>query len=135
VAGELGLFGLPDKRTRRLSRAVKSNSFRKSNPTVAGSFPVIPPSSSTIIPRHWRQVDKSVNFHSFHHGIADAFRNAGYLDEQFNMLLGHAKATTTGIYGNVPQGILSQPVEMIEAVSFSGVNNAGSMDRHIRLEQ
>jgi integrase len=53
------------------------------------------------------KVDKSVNFHSFHHGIADAVRNAGYLDEQFNMLLGHTKATTMGTYGIVPQGILS----------------------------
>lgn len=64
------------------------------------------------------KVDKSVNFHSFRHGIADAFRRGGYYDEQFNVLLGHTKATTTGIYGNVPQGILSQRVEMIEAVAF-----------------
>ena len=65
------------------------------------------------------KVDKSVNFHSLRHGIADAFRNAGYYDEQFNVLLGHAKATTTGIYGNVPQGILSERVKMIEAVRFA----------------
>lgn len=47
--------------------------------------------------------DKSVNFHSFRHGIADAFRNAGYLDEQFGMLLGHTKATTSGRYGIMPR--------------------------------
>lgn len=64
------------------------------------------------------KVDKKVNFHSFRHGIADAFRSAGYYDEQFNVLLGHTKATTTGIYGNVPQGILSERVKMIEAVCF-----------------
>jgi integrase len=64
------------------------------------------------------KVDKSVNFHSFRHGIADAFRSAGYLDEQFNVLLGHTKATTTGTYGIVPQGILSERVKMIEAVKF-----------------
>ena len=67
------------------------------------------------------KLDKSVNFHSFRHGIADAFRSAGYLDEQFNMLLGHAKATTTGRYGILPQGILSERVKMIEAVAFSGL--------------
>lgn len=67
------------------------------------------------------KVDKTVNFHSFRHGIADAFRDAGYLDEQFNMLLGHTKATTTGRYGIMPQGILSQRVEMIEAVAFPGL--------------
>jgi integrase len=66
------------------------------------------------------KTDKTVNFHSFRHGIADAFRRAGYLDEQFNMLLGHTKATTTGTYGIVPQGILSERVRMIEAVSFFG---------------
>ena len=59
-----------------------------------------------------------MNFHSFRHGIADAFRSAGYLDEQFNVLLGHTKATTTGTYGIVPQGILSERVKMIEAVRF-----------------
>jgi integrase len=37
------------------------------------------------------KVDKSVNFHSFRHGIADAFRSAGYLDEQFNVLLGQTR--------------------------------------------
>jgi hypothetical protein len=62
-----------------------------------------------------------VNFHSFRHGIADAFRNAGYMDEQFNMLLGHTKATTTGRHGILPEGILSERVKMIEAVVFSGL--------------
>lgn len=64
------------------------------------------------------KVNKRVNFHSFRHGIADAFRSAGYMDEQFNVLIGHAKASTTGIYGILPQGILSQRVEMIEAVAY-----------------
>ena len=64
------------------------------------------------------KVDKTVNFHSFRHGIADAFRQAGYLDEQFGMLLGHTKATTTGTYGIVPQGILSERVKLIESITF-----------------
>jgi len=66
--------------------------------------------------------DKTVNFHSFRHGIADAFRSAGYLDEQFGMLLGHTKATTTGRYGIIPQGILAERVKMIEAVAFPGLD-------------
>jgi hypothetical protein len=44
------------------------------------------------------------------------------LDEQFNVLLGHTKATTTGTYGIAPQGILSERVKMIEAVEFSGLS-------------
>jgi len=66
--------------------------------------------------------DKKVNFHSFRHGIADAFRNAGYLDEQFGMLLGHTKATTSGRYGIMPQGILADRVKMIESVVFQGLD-------------
>jgi integrase len=65
------------------------------------------------------KLDKTQNFHSFRHGMADAFRAAGYLDEQFNMLLGHTKATTTGRYGIMPEGILSERVKMIEAVDFN----------------
>ncbi len=64
------------------------------------------------------KIDSKVNFHSFRHGIADAFRAAGYMDEQFNVLLGHTKATTTGRYGKLPEGILSERVKMIEAVKF-----------------
>jgi hypothetical protein len=40
------------------------------------------------------------------------------MDEQFNVLLGHAKRTTTGTYGIIPQGILGERVKMIEAVSY-----------------
>jgi site-specific recombinase XerD len=60
------------------------------------------------------KVDKTVNFHSLRHGIADALRSAGYTDEQFNLLPGHTKATTTGRYGILPEGILSDLVKMIE---------------------
>jgi hypothetical protein len=56
------------------------------------------------------------------HGVSsarlDKLDAAVEADGQFNMLLGHTKATTTGTYGIVPQGILSQRVGMIEAVHF-----------------
>lgn len=64
------------------------------------------------------KVDKTLNFHSFRHGIADAFRRAGYLDEQFAVLLGHTKASTTGRYGIMAQGVLSDRLKMIEAVNY-----------------
>jgi hypothetical protein len=38
-----------------------------------------------------------------------------------DMLLGHTKATTTGRYGILPEGILSERVKMIEAVEFPGL--------------
>lgn len=67
------------------------------------------------------KVDKKLNFHSLRHSIADAFRRGGYVDEQFNVLLGHTEETTTGIYGILPPVTLNQRVEMIEAVRYSGL--------------
>lgn len=96
-------------------------------------FPEIEPDSrgffsgnpSRFFGRYLRAIgvkgDNSVNFHSFRHGIADAFRRAGYLDEQFGMLLGHTKATTTGRYGILPEGQLAQRTTMIEAVAYPGL--------------
>jgi integrase len=66
--------------------------------------------------------DKSVNFHSFRHSAIDAFRRGGYLDEQFACLIGHVKATTTGRYGILPEGPLSQRIAMIEAVAYDGLD-------------
>jgi integrase len=66
------------------------------------------------------KTDKSRNFHSFRHSAADAFRRGGYMDETFAPLLGHTKGSTTGLYGVVPQGILSQRVAMIEAIIYPG---------------
>lgn len=66
--------------------------------------------------------DKSVNFHSFRHGMADALRRAGYRDEEFGFLLGHTKATTTGRYGILSEGDLIQRCKMIDAVEFPGLS-------------
>lgn len=68
--------------------------------------------------------DKSVNFHSFRHGMADALRRAGYRDEEFGFLLGHTKASTTGRYGVLAEGELMQRCKMIDAVSFPGLDLA-----------
>jgi integrase len=67
------------------------------------------------------KVDKKLNFHSLRHSISDAFRRGGYVDEQFNVLLGHTEETTTGIYGILPPVTLNQRVEMIEAVRYSAL--------------
>jgi integrase len=64
------------------------------------------------------KMDKSRNFHSFRHSATDAFRRGGFMDETFAPLLGHSEGSTTGLYGVVPQGILSQRVEMIEAIIY-----------------
>lgn len=118
VHSELIKLGLIDYHAGIVARGEKQL-FPEIKPDKRGFYSGDP---STFFNDYFRdigvKVDKKVNFHSFRHGIADAFRNAGYYDEQFNVLLGHTKATTTGKYGNVPQGILSERAKMIEAVSF-----------------
>jgi hypothetical protein len=41
----------------------------------------------------------------FRIGIADTASRAGCCDEQFNVLLRHAKATLTGKYDMMPEGM------------------------------
>lgn len=65
---------------------------------------------------------RGLSLYSLRHGFADALRRAEYLDEQFGFLLGHSRQTMTGQYGHLPQGMLRQRVEMIEAVSYQGLD-------------
>ncbi len=65
---------------------------------------------------------RGLSLYSFRHGATDALRRAGFLDENFGFILGHTKASTTGIYGIIPQGILEQRVELINAISYPGLN-------------
>ncbi|QDM27555.1 site-specific integrase [Tardiphaga sp. vice304] len=99
--------------------------FPELQPDIRGFYSATP---SRFLNRYFRKigakVDSSVNVHSLRHGMADAFRRCGYLDEQFGgPILGHAKETMTGRYGNLPEGILSERVKMIEAVSFPSLEN------------
>ncbi|MDQ6436611.1 hypothetical protein RB623_21385 [Mesorhizobium sp. LHD-90] len=73
------------------------------------------------------KMGRSLSLYSFRHGIADAFRSAGFLDEQFGMLLGHTKHSTTGQYGIMPEGPLMQRVEMINAVAYPGLETSHLM--------
>ncbi|WP_298108596.1 site-specific integrase [Bradyrhizobium sp.] len=61
---------------------------------------------------------RDTNFHSFRHTVADAFRRAGFVDEEFAPLLGHTRATTTGRYGILKPMVLAQRVAMIEAIEY-----------------
>lgn len=65
---------------------------------------------------------RGLSLYSFRHGVFDAYRRAGYLDEQFNFLLGHASGNTvTGGYGILPQGILEKRVELVNSISYPGL--------------
>lgn len=61
---------------------------------------------------------RGLSLYSFRHGVTDALRRAGYLDEQFGFILGHASATMTGRYGIMPQGMLEQRVELVNAITY-----------------
>ena len=65
---------------------------------------------------------RDLNFHSFRHTAADAFRRAGFVDEEFAPLLGHTKATTTGKYGILKPMVLAQRVAMIEAIKYTDLH-------------
>lgn len=65
---------------------------------------------------------RGLSLYSFRHGAADALRRAEYLDEEFAMILGHAKHTTTGRYGHLPEGMLRQRVELVEAIAYRGLD-------------
>jgi integrase len=107
----------------RVKRNKHQHLFPEIKPDTRGFFSGVP---SGFFNDYFRaigvKVDKKVNFHSFRHGIADAFRRAGYLDEQFAMLLGHTKATTSGRYGILPEGVLAERVAMIEAVEYPALD-------------
>lgn len=64
---------------------------------------------------------RGLSMYSFRHGTADALRRAGYLDNQFKFLLGHTEPTMTGRYGIMPQGMLEQRVELVNAIAYPGL--------------
>ncbi|MDH7795812.1 MULTISPECIES: site-specific integrase [unclassified Beijerinckia] len=61
---------------------------------------------------------KAHNVHSLRHTVADALRNAGFMDEQFGPLFGHTKATTTQKYGIVSELDLTTRRKMVEAIAY-----------------
>ncbi len=61
---------------------------------------------------------REIKFHSFRHTFIDALRRADFVDEEFGPLLGHAKATMTGRYGNEKQGTIALRARMVEAVAY-----------------
>lgn len=65
---------------------------------------------------------RGLSLYSFRHGAADALRRAGHLDENFGFILGHTKASTTGIYGIIPQGILAQRIELVNSIDYPGLD-------------
>ncbi|WP_210526699.1 DUF6538 domain-containing protein [Rubellimicrobium arenae] len=64
---------------------------------------------------------RGLSLYSFRHGVTDALR-AKYLNHEFGFILGHDKATMTGRYGIMPQGPLEKRVEIINAITYPGLD-------------
>ncbi len=72
---------------------------------------------------------RGLSLYSFRHGAADALRRAGFLDQNFGFILGHTEASMTGRYGIMPQGMIEQRVELVNAIAYPGL----SLDKLVML--
>jgi len=64
-----------------------------------------------------------VSFHSFRHGVADALRRAGHLDNEIALILGHSvENRTTARYRSESAGTVERRKAMIEAIAYEGVD-------------
>lgn len=64
---------------------------------------------------------RGLSLYSLRHGVADALRRSGFLDQEFGFILGHAEASMTGKYGIMPQGMLEQRVKLVNAIAYPGL--------------
>lgn len=67
--------------------------------------------------------------HSFRHGLADQLRQAGCLDNEVAVAIGHKQKTVTSGYGRIRQGSAARLAGMIEGATFDGVDFAGLIER------
>ncbi|GAO39888.1 putative recombinase [Sphingomonas changbaiensis NBRC 104936] len=89
--------------------------------------------------RFWRDYLKRIGIkagrdgygaHSFRHTLADRLREAGYLDNEVAVALGHNLKTVTSGYGRIKQGTISRLKDMIESINFDDVHLDHLSGRH-----
>lgn len=87
--------------------------------------------------RFWRDYLKRIGLksgrdgigaHSFRHTMADLLRQAGYLDDEIEVALGHNQKTVTAGYGRLRQGTVGRISRMLETVTFDGLFSAKGPD-------
>ena len=138
---ELYRCGLKDyweRQCRRGDAAINSQLFPELKPDARGYLGAYP---ARWLREHLDKLgikkgNDGLGAHSFRHTLADALRNAGYMDLEFGQLvLGHSNNTTTAGYGAVPQGTPERLQRMIidafkadpfEKVSFSPIFKAAN---------
>ena len=117
----LGFLAHVDAQRGRGETRVFPEATRNANGQMIAEF-------SRAFPRYLARIGvrkgRGLSLYSFRHTFIDALRRAEYLDDQFAFLVGHDKPTTTGIYGQLPQGMLRQRVQMVEAVDYPGLEIA-----------
>lgn len=87
--------------------------------------------------RFWRRYLQKVGIkegsdglgaHSFRHLMADKLRQAGYLDNQIEVALGHNQKTVTSGYGQTKQGTITMLNNMMNHASFEELDLNGLLN-------
>lgn len=68
------------------------------------------------------KADERLVGHSFRHAFVDALRRVGYPDATIGLFVGHAQLTVTAGYGSLPQFSPAQRREIIENVTYPGLD-------------
>jgi integrase len=68
-------------------------------------------------------------FHSFRHLLADRLREAGYLNEEIKVVLGHSQKSVTSGYGRLSEGTVKRLSSMINVISFKEVDHLINHDQ------
>lgn len=120
----IGLLDFVRAQKERASQDGNQQLFPELEPNARGHIGATPS-------RFWRDYLESIGVkegrdgygaHSFRHTIADQLRLADYLDSEFQAALGHSQKTVTSGYGQLTQGTAKRFSEIIEKVTFEGVN-------------
>jgi integrase len=61
--------------------------------------------------------------HSFRHLLADRLRQAGYLNEEIKVVLGHSQKSVTSGYGKEREGTATRLSEMLSKIDFEEVDH------------
>jgi integrase len=65
---------------------------------------------------------RGLSLYSFRHGATDAFRRAGYLDHEFQFLIGHGVKTVTSGYGMMSHGTVERRAKIINDIEYEGLD-------------
>lgn len=112
---ELGFIKHVEAQQEAGERRVFPEAERNERGQIAGAFGK---KFGTYLIKLGMKEGRGLSLYSFRHGWADAMRRAGFMDNEFNFLMGHSQHSMTARYGQLPQGTLQKRVELIEAARY-----------------